>query len=296
MFSTFNTMASVLSKSSGSQQVIALVNNTTLNPTSETVNSQVYKVYKFTDTTATNTIQFIPNGIPFTVSLFMVGGGGHGGSNSSGGTAGGGGGGGVLEIPGNYTNAITTPITINSTTTFTVSIGPGNQSTVFSNGTITYTAGGGGRGASNRYSSLSGSNGGSGGGSGGGGSTQGYTSGAAASDSLAGSPNQNKAGASCGTSGNSGGGGGAGSVGSVPNGGAGVKPFNLYFGTSYYGGGGGGGRGGSGGIGGGGTGASSTNNAVAGQPNTGGGGGGSADSRNNSEGGSGICMIAVKIT
>jgi hypothetical protein len=215
----------------------------------------------------------------------VVGGGGGGGSNRGGG---GGAGGFIL-----------TSFTLETNTTYTVTIGAGgspgnpgvNGQTSSLADIIAYGGGGGGN-----FRAIPGNDGASGGGGGGG---EGEGGGAGGSAIYGAQGNNGGAGVYY-VQGNYGGGGGAGEPGQngIPgglggNGGAGLAA-SLGGTVSYYAGGGGGGTQvrstpGIGGIGGGGNGATTSISAQNGTPNTGGGGGGGYTLAG--AGGSGIVII-----
>jgi hypothetical protein len=245
-----------------------------------------------------------------TADYLVVAGGGGGAQTNGAGGAGGlrstvtaTGGGGSLE----------SPLSLNASTNYTVTVGAGGAGVSSGNGTngsnsvfstITSTGGGGG----GTYGVPKGTTGSSGGSGGGGGYSDGGS--ATPSDGGAGTANQGYAGGNgnvSGATGRSGGGGGAGAVGGNANGtnsgsgGNGVAVSISGSSVTYAGGGGGGVEGnvtpGSGGTGGGGTGARRVPStaATAGETNKGAGGGGGCNldvgGNPGAAGGSGIVIV-----
>lgn len=237
---------------------------TSVTPTQVTYNSVLYKVYTFK---SNNTMQFKLS-TPIPIYIFMVGGGGSIGKFSGKSIEnsipyvcpGGGGAGGVFQTDING-------ITLNSSTTFNVTIGIGGinsgrgetngnlgsavngTNTVFTNSVIKYTAGGGGYGGGYQHSASSGTGGSSGGGAG----TNnwqltGWTSAYpgpvsfqinndtsnnlhySGGTAYAGNPNLGAGGGGAGGNGANGGGGAGGNGG----GGVGIIPSLPFFGTDTY--------------------------------------------------------------
>ena len=276
--------------------------------------------------TFTGTDSFVPTQSLTADYLVIAGGGGGGGATNTGSNrAGGGGGAGGLRSTVTATGrggSLETPVTLNSGTTYTITVGSGGargttsatgsngiNSSISGTGLTTITSSGGGGGGTTEFV---GSNGGSGGGGGG------------TVNSKAGGTGINGQGYDGGSSSSSfyncaAGGGGAGANGSNTsaaqtgaNGGAGVAVSISGVSTTYAGGGGGGGElfRSNGGSGGGGKGALQQNgslgggnsqNAEAGIINTGSGGGGSChDTGWGGEmiagaGGSGIVIIRYPV-
>lgn len=281
-------------------------------------NRYYYKI--FTDARFTTNLTNIES------EIFMVAGGGGGAAQY---TAGGGGGGGLQTNWSNITNTLrtpgfatsfasqnfSTPNTITSGTTYSVSIGlggnygtgtanPGGVGTPGSNtyfrfSSTTITANGGGAGANNGFSTNV--NGGCGGGGG-------YPSGTF----PGGAGSQGAAGGSTNSYGAGGGGGGLSSVGVGVGGSppgldaAGAGGSGILYANQYYGGGGGGGgyaSHGLGGLGGGGRGGSGLDGGLLksspGAAGTGGGGGAAgqnaSDGLKGGSGGSGVFIISFAI-
>jgi hypothetical protein len=267
--------------------------------------------------TSTNALEAYINGVwitvkdtAYTVEYVVVAGGGGVGTRRHGG--GGGAGGYRSSVVGESSGggASAEPvITLNTGTSYTVTIGAGgtgapndggnNSNTGASNGGNSVfgsiTSLGGGIGSTYGTNAVSG---GSGGGSGSTGSTNTAGSGTSGQGFSGGIGTQG-GGSGCG-----GGGGGAGAVGTVGvgengnggNGGVGVSSSINGTATFRAGGGGGGGSSsgtaGSGGNGGGGAGANASGSPTSGTANTGGGsGGGGSDSRTTPNGGSGVVII-----
>jgi len=257
--------------------------------------------------------------------LVVAGGGGGGGGNYGDGSAGGGGAGGLRTSYGSTSGggaSAESSLTLNITTTYTISVGPGGAGAVAgqnpgSNGTNSYISGtgittitsnGGGGGDCQNGSAAP-----TGGGSGGGGAGGGFP---VASYGAAGTANQGYAGGdayNAGGDGSSnylgGGGGGAGAAGDdatntvAGNGGAGLAVGITGSSVAYAGGGGSGdnkygsapGVAGTGGSGGGGNGGINGLIGSSGTPNTGGGGGGgSADVDDNAGGNGGAGVVILR--
>jgi len=234
----------------------------------------------------------VPDGIT-SVSVLVVAGGGCGGvcGNEAGG--GGGGAGGVIAVEYDVSGQSSIPVVVGAGGVSASDGGTNGGNSQF--GSLIAHGGGRGGGWFSTYLRSS-SSGGSGGGAG-------YGNAAAASPSIASSPEMGHGGGAGITSGKfpGGGGGGARSVGgSASSSVAGAGGDGVQIWGSWYGGGGGGGiwtgTAGTGGIGGGGAGSASGRGEDA-SPNTGGGGGGSTTgpvaATLGGSGGSGIVIVCI---
>jgi hypothetical protein len=287
----------------------AATGGTTIN-TNDWVSNYKIHVFNIADTGTS----FVAN-TSLSCDIIVVAGGGSGGGGGSG--CGGGGAGGILFNSASNNTITNTAVTLSGSYTVTVggggtvvndALGDNGNNSVFTNGTLTYTATGGGGGGF--WSAATGSTAGNLGGSGGGGR---FT--AAGGAGISGQGFAGGAG-KVGNTGTGGGGGGASEVGVSPannqsdrgHGGDG-KDYSSKFGTSvgvsgvFSGGGGSGSEtcdGGNGGTGGGGKGGFSNSGAaaVAGTAHTGGGGGGAytvVTSTFGANGGSGIVIIRYAV-
>ena len=231
----------------------------------------------------------------YTANVLIAAGGGGGGSGHNGGGGGGGAG-------GYITNSSKT---LNTGTTYTVTVGAGGAGSVGTGSSGVGTAGGdssltgettavgGGRGGYNSANLAS--SGGSGGGGGG-------NAGTAGAAGTSGQGNAGGAAAGSGSSASGGGGGGSGGAGATgvgaAHGGAGTSNSITGSAVSYAGGGGGGAfsSGGGTGNGGGGNGGGSVAVGANATDGTGGGGGGGGQDSLGGDGGNGVVIISVPTT